>query len=67
MGDRVNAMRDYTAALELDPTFALAYFNAGNISFHTRHFSQVGWQEWFIVNEEMFIVISIFYYSSYRN
>lgn len=42
MGDRVNAMRDYQAALELDSTYSLAYFNAGNVYFHTRHFSQVG-------------------------
>ena len=41
MDDRVNAMRDYQAALELDPTYSLAYFNAGNVYFHTRQFSQV--------------------------
>ena len=42
MGDRVNAMRDYQHAIQLDPTYALAYFNAANIYFHTRHFKQVG-------------------------
>ncbi|KAL4230368.1 cytochrome c oxidase subunit 1 [Mactra antiquata] len=40
MDDRVNAMSDYRAALELDPTYSLAYFNAGNVYFHTRQFSQ---------------------------
>ncbi|XP_052281417.1 uncharacterized protein LOC127878913 isoform X2 [Dreissena polymorpha] len=40
MGDHVNAVRDYKLALELDPTYALAHFNAGNVYFHTRHFSQ---------------------------
>jgi len=41
MQDRVNAMRDYQTALQLDPTYALAYFNAANVYFHTRHFRQV--------------------------
>ena len=41
MGDRVNAMRDYQEAVRLDETYSLAYFNAGNVYFHTRQFSQV--------------------------
>ncbi len=41
MGDRVNAMRDYQQALKEDPTYALAYFNAGNVYFHMRQFKQV--------------------------
>lgn len=41
MNDRVNAMRDYQAAIELDETYSLAYFNAGNVYFHSRQFSQV--------------------------
>ncbi|GFR77474.1 tetratricopeptide repeat protein 6, partial [Elysia marginata] len=40
MGDRVMAMQDYQRAIKLDPTYALAYFNAGNVYFHTRHFRQ---------------------------
>ncbi|EPQ14155.1 Tetratricopeptide repeat protein 6 [Myotis brandtii] len=41
MGQQQNAMRDYQAAISLNPTYALAYFNAGNIYFHHRQFSQV--------------------------
>nr|KAG5709228.1 hypothetical protein BaRGS_017980 [Batillaria attramentaria] len=40
MNDRVNAMRDYRQAIELDPKYSLAYFNAANVYFHTRHFKQ---------------------------
>ncbi|KAK7097844.1 uncharacterized protein [Littorina saxatilis] len=40
MNDRVNAMRDYQQAIVLDPRYSLAYFNAANIYFHTRHFKQ---------------------------
>ncbi|XP_060594169.1 uncharacterized protein LOC132748578 isoform X2 [Ruditapes philippinarum] len=40
MDDGVNAMRDYQAAIELDETYSLAYFNAGNVYFHSRQFSQ---------------------------
>ncbi|XP_055464683.1 tetratricopeptide repeat protein 6 [Psammomys obesus] len=40
MGHRHNAMEDYQAAISLDPTYSLAYFNAGNIYFHHRQFSQ---------------------------
>ncbi|XP_005876666.2 PREDICTED: tetratricopeptide repeat protein 6, partial [Myotis brandtii] len=40
MGQQQNAMRDYQAAISLNPTYALAYFNAGNIYFHHRQFSQ---------------------------
>ncbi|XP_072819062.1 tetratricopeptide repeat protein 6 isoform X1 [Vicugna pacos] len=40
MGQQQNAMRDYQAAISLNPTYSLAYFNAGNIYFHHRQFSQ---------------------------
>ncbi|XP_078324094.1 uncharacterized protein LOC111124594 isoform X6 [Crassostrea virginica] len=40
MKDRVNAMKDYQNAIRLDPTYSLAYFNAANVYFHTRHFKQ---------------------------
>uniref|UniRef100_A0A8C2VL38 Tetratricopeptide repeat domain 6 n=1 Tax=Chinchilla lanigera TaxID=34839 RepID=A0A8C2VL38_CHILA len=40
MGQRQNAMKDYQAAIALDPKYSLAYFNAGNIYFHHRQFSQ---------------------------
>ncbi|XP_055989878.1 tetratricopeptide repeat protein 6 [Sorex fumeus] len=40
MGQQQNAMKDYQAALSLNPTYSLAYFNAGNIYFHHRQFSQ---------------------------
>lgn len=42
MKDPVNAMRDYQQALKIDSTYSLAYFNAANVYFHTRHFKQVG-------------------------
>ncbi|CAL1530862.1 unnamed protein product [Lymnaea stagnalis] len=40
MGDSVLAMQDYQKAIKLDQNFSLAYFNAGNVYFHTRHFKQ---------------------------
>ncbi|KAF4018029.1 hypothetical protein G4228_009399 [Cervus hanglu yarkandensis] len=40
MGQKQNAMRDYQEAISLNPTYSLAYFNAGNIYFHHRQFSQ---------------------------
>ncbi|XP_054431974.1 tetratricopeptide repeat protein 6 [Pteronotus mesoamericanus] len=40
MGQQQNAMKDYQAATSLNPTYSLAYFNAGNIYFHHRQFSQ---------------------------
>uniref|UniRef100_A0A8C3YDX3 Tetratricopeptide repeat domain 6 n=1 Tax=Catagonus wagneri TaxID=51154 RepID=A0A8C3YDX3_9CETA len=40
MGQQQNAMRDYQAAISLNPVYSLAYFNAGNIYFHHRQFSQ---------------------------
>ncbi|XP_012579860.1 PREDICTED: tetratricopeptide repeat protein 6-like [Condylura cristata] len=40
MGQQQNAMRDYQGAISLNPTYSLAYFNAGNIYFHHRQFSQ---------------------------
>ena len=41
MGERVSAMRDYQEALQLDPAYALAYFNAANVYFYMRQFQQV--------------------------
>lgn len=41
MKDRVNAMKDYQNAIRMDATYSLAYFNAANVYFHTRHFKQV--------------------------
>ncbi|XP_062432174.1 tetratricopeptide repeat protein 6 [Rhea pennata] len=40
MGYLSCAMRDYQHAISVDPDYALAYFNAGNIYFHNRQFSQ---------------------------
>ncbi|XP_062946195.1 tetratricopeptide repeat protein 6 [Cynocephalus volans] len=40
MGQQQNAMKDYQAAISLKPNYSLAYFNAGNIYFHHRQFSQ---------------------------
>uniref|UniRef100_A0A5F9DJV2 Tetratricopeptide repeat domain 6 n=1 Tax=Oryctolagus cuniculus TaxID=9986 RepID=A0A5F9DJV2_RABIT len=40
MGQKQNAMKDYQAAISLNPAYSLAYFNAGNIYFHHRQFSQ---------------------------
>uniref|UniRef100_G3UCY3 Tetratricopeptide repeat domain 6 n=1 Tax=Loxodonta africana TaxID=9785 RepID=G3UCY3_LOXAF len=40
MGQQQNAMKDYQAAISLNPMYSLAYFNAGNIYFHHRQFSQ---------------------------
>jgi len=39
--DSVNAMRDYQRAIQLDPNYALAYYNAANIYFFGRQFKQV--------------------------
>ena len=41
MGDFVNAIRDYQAAVKTDPSYALAYYNAANIYFRQRQFQQV--------------------------
>ncbi|XP_078601975.1 uncharacterized protein LOC144876496 isoform X1 [Branchiostoma floridae x Branchiostoma japonicum] len=40
MDDYTNAIKDYKSALQLDPTFSLAYFNAANLYFHMRQFLQ---------------------------
>ena len=40
MGSKVNAMRDYQAAIQKDPKYSLAYFNAANMYFHQRQFKQ---------------------------
>ncbi|XP_053235987.1 tetratricopeptide repeat protein 6 isoform X1 [Podarcis raffonei] len=34
------AMKDYQQAISIDPSYALAYFNAANIYFNNRQFSQ---------------------------
>ncbi|XP_067848274.1 uncharacterized protein ttc6 [Heptranchias perlo] len=39
-GDLSNAMRDYQKAVALDPSYSLAYFNAANLYFYNRQFSQ---------------------------
>lgn len=54
MNDRVNAMRDYRLAIEMDPKYSLAYFNAGNVYFHTRHFRQVKLQLLFFLTDLLF-------------
>ena len=41
MGDTVNAMRDYQAAICLEPDYSLAYYNAANLYFKQRQFQQV--------------------------
>ena len=41
MGDFVNAIRDYQAAVKTDPSYALAYYNAANVYFRQRQFQQV--------------------------
>ena len=43
MGDFVNAIRDYQAAIKTDPSYALAYYNAANMYFRQRQFKQVSW------------------------
>ncbi|XP_054683760.1 tetratricopeptide repeat protein 6 isoform X1 [Grus americana] len=40
MGYLPCAMKDYQQAISVDPNYALAYFNAANIYFHNRQFSQ---------------------------
>ncbi|XP_074005679.1 tetratricopeptide repeat protein 6 [Numenius arquata] len=40
MGYLPYAMKDYQQAISVDPNYALAYFNAANIYFHNRQFSQ---------------------------
>ncbi|XP_021058189.1 tetratricopeptide repeat protein 6 isoform X1 [Mus pahari] len=40
MGQQQSAMADYQAAISLNPSYSLAYFNAGNIYLHHRQFSQ---------------------------
>lgn len=40
MADNVNAMRDYQAAVLIDPNFGLAYYNSANILLFHRQFEQ---------------------------
>lgn len=49
MGDFVNAIRDYQAAVKTDPSYALAYYNAANVYFRQRQFKQVSWVRLFTV------------------
>lgn len=49
MGDTVNAMNDYQAALRLEPEYSLAYYNAANLYFKQRQFKQVYW--WILKND----------------
>lgn len=37
----MNAARDYSEAIRLNPSFNLAHFNMGNLYFHHRQFAQV--------------------------
>ena len=37
----MNAARDYSEAIRVNPTFNLAHFNIGNMYFHHRQFAQV--------------------------
>uniref|UniRef100_A0A4W4E8J3 Tetratricopeptide repeat domain 6 n=1 Tax=Electrophorus electricus TaxID=8005 RepID=A0A4W4E8J3_ELEEL len=41
MGDKPSALRDYQEAISLNPTYALAFFNAANLFFYNRQFEQV--------------------------
>ena len=41
MDDYVNAVRDYQSAIKQDPSYALSYYNAGNVYFKQRQFKQV--------------------------
>lgn len=41
MGDIASAMSDYQRAISLNPTCALAFFNAANLFFCNRQFEQV--------------------------
>jgi len=38
--DGVSAMRDYQHAIQLNPSYALAYYNAANVYFFSRQFMQ---------------------------
>lgn len=49
MGDFVNAIRDYQAAVKTDPSYALAYYNAANVYFRQRQFKQVSCV-WALIN-----------------
>lgn len=57
-------MRDYQRALMLDTTYALAYFNAGNIYFHSRQFKQVQLLQFvgLVVCNVKFLIFFIIFY-----
>ena len=40
MKDPANAMKDFQQAIEADPTYSLAYFNAANLYFNMRLFEK---------------------------
>jgi len=41
-GSTPGAMHDYRHAIQLNPNYALAYYNAANIYFFNRQFKQAG-------------------------
>ena len=41
MKDATGAMYDFQTAIEYDPSYSLAYFNAANIFFKNRQYRQV--------------------------
>ena len=41
MNDPVNAMGDFKAAIQMNPGYALAHFNAANLLFSQRQFHRV--------------------------
>lgn len=45
LGDIVSAMNDYQSALKQDPSYALAYYNAANIYFLHKQYSQVSFKK----------------------
>lgn len=72
MGDTMNAMRDYQAAIRLEPDYALAYYNAGNLYFKQRQFQQVWEHEieifsWllFVAHFELYFDFGLFQALSY--
>lgn len=64
MGYLPCAMKDYQQAISVDPNYALAYFNAANIYFHNRQFSQVSLQSVFILSSELFYLNKYCWYKA---
>jgi tetratricopeptide (TPR) repeat protein len=44
MGDYENAISDYTKAIEIDPKYAVAYYNRGNI-YYSRGEYDKAWED----------------------